>query len=57
MTEAFETRNKEETEILGYLKNSINTFVYGPQGIGKTTLIRSIDQGLSGRKSRTFTAF
>jgi DNA polymerase III delta prime subunit len=35
-------REPERALILSYLKNSINTLVYGPSGIGKTTLINSV---------------
>lgn len=35
-------RDQEKALILGYLKNSVNTVVYGPSGIGKTTLIKSV---------------
>jgi nucleoside-triphosphatase THEP1 len=35
-------REKERALILSYLKNSVNTVVCGPSGIGKTTLIKSI---------------
>jgi chromosomal replication initiation ATPase DnaA len=35
-------RDQERALILGYLKNSVNTMVYGPSGIGKTTLIKSV---------------
>lgn len=37
-----ENRKKERNRLLTSLKNSINTFVFGSQGIGKTTLIKSI---------------
>jgi len=43
MTETtIDRRELERTQILGYLKNSVNTIVYGPSGIGKTTLIKSV---------------
>jgi chromosomal replication initiation ATPase DnaA len=35
-------RDPERALILGYLKNSVNTMVYGSSGIGKTTLIKSV---------------
>jgi Cdc6-like AAA superfamily ATPase len=35
-------RDQERVLILDYLKNSVNTVVYGPSGIGKTTLIKSV---------------
>jgi len=35
-------RDQVRVQILGYLKNSVNTVVYGPSGIGKTTLIKSV---------------
>jgi len=35
-------RDQERALILDYLKNSINTAVYGSPGIGKTTLIKSV---------------
>lgn len=35
-------REKEKLQLLNFLKNSVNTFVYGPYGIGKTTLIKSV---------------
>jgi len=44
MTEPFDYRSKEKAEILGYVRNSINTFVYGSPGIGKTTLIKSVSE-------------
>lgn len=37
-----ENRNKEKAQLLISLKNSINTFVFGPDGIGKTTLMKSV---------------
>lgn len=43
MLETFiDRRDQERALILGYLKNSVNTVVYGPSGIGKTTLIKSV---------------
>ena len=39
---SIDQREHERTQILGYLKNSVNIMVYGPSGIGKTTLIKSI---------------
>lgn len=35
-------RDQEKALILSYLKGSVNTVVYGPSGIGKTTLIKSV---------------
>lgn len=35
-------RDQERALIIGFLKNSINTVVYGPPRIGKTTLINSV---------------
>lgn len=35
-------REQEKTLVLSYLKNSVNTVVYGSSGIGKTTLIKSV---------------
>jgi cell division control protein 6 len=35
-------RESERVQIIGCLKNSVNTMVYGPFGIGKTTLMKSI---------------
>jgi cell division control protein 6 len=35
-------RDQERALILSYLENSVNTVVYGPSGIGKTTLIKSV---------------
>lgn len=37
-----ENRNKEKVQLLNFLRNSINTFVFGPHGIGKTTLIKTV---------------
>lgn len=35
-------RELERAQILEYLKNSVNTVVCGPSGIGKTTVIKSV---------------
>jgi len=35
-------RELERAQILEYLKNSVNTMVYGQSGIGKTSLIKSV---------------
>lgn len=35
-------RKKEKAQLLNLLKNSINSFVFGSQGVGKTTLIRNV---------------
>lgn len=37
-----EIRRKEKVQLIQYLKNSVNTFIFGSQGIGKTTLIREV---------------
>lgn len=42
-------RSKEKAAILGYLRNSISTFVCGPQGTGKTTLIREVAKEVTDR--------
>ncbi len=42
-------RSREKAAILGCLKNSISTFVCGPQGIGKTTLIREVAKEVNDR--------
>jgi len=42
MTEPFDYRSKEKAEILRYISKSINTFVFGPNGVGKTALIKAI---------------
>jgi Cdc6-like AAA superfamily ATPase len=41
-------RDTEKEEIFNYIKNSINTFVCGPQGTGKTTLIKKIAEDVGG---------
>ncbi len=35
-------RKKEKTQLLSFLRNSINSFVFGPHGIGKTVLIKTV---------------
>jgi len=35
-------RDQERSLIIDYLKNSVNTVIYGPFGIGKTTLMKSL---------------
>ncbi len=35
-------RKKEKAQLLELLKNSINVFVFGPHGIGKTVLIKTV---------------
>jgi replication-associated recombination protein RarA len=35
-------RNEEKSRLFNSLKNSINTLVFGPHGIGKTTLIKTV---------------
>lgn len=49
MTELLDYRSKEKAVILGYLRNSINTFVCGPHGIGKTTLIKSVAEEVNNK--------
>lgn len=36
------SRNKERNQLLNFLRKSIDTFVFGPHGIGKTTLTRAV---------------
>ena len=52
MTHPLDYRCKEKAEIFGYARNSINTFVFGPSGIGKTTLIEEIAEDVNDRLGR-----
>jgi len=49
MIEDFEIRSKEKAEILSYVKNSINTFIFGPDGIGKTSLIKTVAEEVNNK--------
>jgi Cdc6-like AAA superfamily ATPase len=42
-------RKKEKAQLLGLLKNSINVFVFGPHGIGKTILIKTVAEEYANR--------
>ena len=42
-------RKKEKTQLLGFIKNSISVFVFGPQGIGKTALIKTAAEEVDSR--------
>jgi len=35
-------REKERKKMVSFIANKVNTFIYGPIGSGKTTLIKSI---------------
>ncbi|MCW4024420.1 MAG: hypothetical protein NWF01_05220 [Candidatus Bathyarchaeota archaeon] len=48
MTRGF-VKGTREDEIFSYLRNSVNTFVYGNHGIGKTGLIRKVAKKVSDR--------
>lgn len=37
-----EIRDREKTLLIQYIRNSINTFVFGHHGIGKTTLVNEV---------------
>lgn len=41
--------DKEKTQLLGYLKDCVNTVVCGPSGIGKTTLVKTVVEEVSDR--------
>jgi hypothetical protein len=45
----FDFRNKEKAEIFSYVRKSVNTFVCGAPGIGKTTLIKSVVDEVNGK--------
>jgi len=49
MIESFEIRVKEKAEMLSYVKNSINTFIFGPDGIGKTTLTKTVAEEVNSK--------
>jgi Cdc6-like AAA superfamily ATPase len=42
-------RDKEKVQILNAFSKSINTFVFGPHGIGKTTMIKDIAEEYSSK--------
>jgi Cdc6-like AAA superfamily ATPase len=45
----FDIRDKEKAQILGYLKDYLNTVVCGPSGVGKTTLMKTVAEEINDR--------